>query len=155
MRPFSTSWAFFAPPINVSGNDNVIWLVCGALNRLSNMVDAAGTTKYAYRAGNQLWTEDGPFTSDTATNTYVNRKRVALSLQQPTGLWTNGFGWDLAGRLTNVTSKAGAFGYGHSALYAGYSGRLVQRVSLPSGAHVTNFYDTERGRFVIMCTSWI
>jgi hypothetical protein len=49
-------------------------------------------------------TEGGLFTSDTVTNTYSSRRRVGLSLQQPTGLWTNGFGWDLAGRLTNVTS---------------------------------------------------
>ena len=63
------------------------------------MVDGVGTTKYTYTAGNQLLTEDGPFASDTVTNTYSNRKRVALSLQQPTGRWTNGFGWDVAGRL--------------------------------------------------------
>ena len=40
---------------------------------MTNMVDAAGTTKYTYTAANQLLTEDGPFTSDTVTNTYVNR----------------------------------------------------------------------------------
>jgi len=75
------------------------------------------------------------------TNTYVNRLRTALGLQQATGLWTNGFGWDLAGRLTNVTSAAGAFGYTYTALYSGYSGRLVQQLGLPSGACVTNLYD--------------
>jgi len=32
-------------------------------------------------------------------------------LQQPTGLWTNGFIWDAAGRLTNATSRAGSFVY--------------------------------------------
>src|SRR5205823_6263025 len=31
-----------------------------ALNRLVNMVDASGTTAYAYTKGNQLFTEDGP-----------------------------------------------------------------------------------------------
>jgi RHS repeat-associated protein len=55
------------------------------------MVDAAGTTVYGYSAGGQLWTEDGPFDSDTVTNTYQNRLRVALSLGQPTGAWTNAF----------------------------------------------------------------
>jgi len=49
---------------------------------------------YAYTTGNQLWTEDppspglwrarGPFASDTVTNTYVNRLRTGLALQQPT-----------------------------------------------------------------------
>ena len=86
-------------------------------------------------------TEDGPFASDTVTNTYSNRERVALALQQPTGLWTNGFGWDLAGRLTNVTSPAGAFGYTYAALDSGFSGRLIQQLSLPNGAYITNFYD--------------
>ena len=43
--------------------------------------------------------------------------------------------------MTNVTSAAGAFGYTHTALYSGYSGRLVQQLGLPSGAYVTNLYD--------------
>ena len=64
--------------------------------RLASMVDASGTTVYAYTIGGHLWTEDGPFASDTVTNTYVNRQRVALALAQPTGFWTNGFGYDLA-----------------------------------------------------------
>src|SRR5262249_16321685 len=33
------------------------------LNRLTNMVDAVGTTKYTYASGGQLLTEDGPFAS--------------------------------------------------------------------------------------------
>src|SRR5205814_2888858 len=80
------------------------------LNRLTNMVDASGTNKYTYTVGGLLYTEDGPFASDTVTNTYVNRLRTALSLQQATGAWTNGFIYDAAGRLTNVTSQAGSFG---------------------------------------------
>ena len=111
------------------------------LNRLTNMVDAAGTTKYVYTAGNQLLSEDGPFASDTVTNLYVNRLRTALGLQQPTGQWTNGFGWDEAGRLSGVTSPAGTMDYTHTALYEGYAGRLVQQLGLPSGAYVTNLYD--------------
>ena len=35
--------------------------------RITNMVDAAGTTAYAYAAGGNLLTEDGPWTSDTVT----------------------------------------------------------------------------------------
>jgi len=34
------------------------------LNRLTNMVDASGTNRYTYTAGNQLLTEDGPWTTD-------------------------------------------------------------------------------------------
>ena len=44
-----------------------------SLERWLNMVDAAGSTKYTYTAGNQLLTEDGPFASDTLTNTYCKR----------------------------------------------------------------------------------
>jgi hypothetical protein len=43
------------------------------------------------------------------TNTYVNRLRTGLSLQQPSGSWTNGFAYDAARLLTNVTSQAGSF----------------------------------------------
>ena len=82
-----------------------------SLNRLTNMVDGSGTNKYTYASGGQLWTEDGPFASDTVTNSYSNRLRTALSLAQPTGAWTNGFGYDPAKRLTNVTSQAGSFTY--------------------------------------------
>src|SRR6266576_1621481 len=78
-----------------------------ALNRPTTMIDAVGTTAYGYAAGGQLWTEDGPWSSDTVTNSYNNRLRTALSLAQPTGRWTNGFGYDAAKRLTNVTSQAG------------------------------------------------
>src|SRR6266853_5172831 len=56
-------------------------------------------------------TEDGPWASDTVTNTYNNRFRNALSLQQPTGAWTNGFGFDEFARLTNVISPAGTSSY--------------------------------------------
>src|SRR5206468_1184925 len=78
-------------------------------------VDGIGTTIYTYSAAGQLLTEDGPWASDTVTNTYSSRLRVALGLQQPTGAWTNGFIYDPASRLTNVTSQAGTFAYRYSA----------------------------------------
>ena len=106
------------------------------------MVDSLGTTRYTYDAAGQLLTEDGPFTSDTVTNTYSNRRRVGLSLQQPTGrldqrLWL-GPGWpadqrDLAGGCVRLQPTR--------PLDADYSGRLVQQLGLPSGATITNLYD--------------
>lgn len=63
----------------------------GIVNRVTNMVDAGGTTTYSYTAGGQLWTEDGPWSNDTVTNTYTYRMRTGLALQQPTGVWSNGF----------------------------------------------------------------
>jgi len=73
------------------------------------------------------------------TNTYLNRLRSALSLQQPTGAWTNGFIYDPAKRLTSVTSAAGSFGY---QLAATAPSRLPIKISLPNAAYITNIYDS-------------
>ncbi len=110
-----------------------------ALNRLQKMVDAAGTNTYSYTTGGLPWTEGGVFASDTVTNGYTNRKRVGLALQQPAGAWTNRFAYDGGGRLTNVTSQAGSFGYGYLAASAS---ALPFRTSLPNTANITNAYDS-------------
>ena len=115
-------------------------LAYDALNRVTNQVDAAGTTRYTFTDDGQLFTEDGPFTSDTLTNLYhssVPGLRIGFSLQQSSGTWTNGFGYDAARRLTNVTSPAGAFSY----QYVGAS-RLVGKILEPSNAYITNYYDS-------------
>lgn len=109
-----------------------------ALNRLTNMVDAVGTNKYTYSASGQLVTEDGPFDSDTVTNIYWNRLRVNMNLQQPTGVWTNAFGYDPAGRLWDVISPAGEFDYSYQ---DGSASRLVQKLLLPNTSYITNTYD--------------
>jgi RHS repeat-associated protein len=108
------------------------------LNRVSTMVDAVGTTVYSYTAGGQLLTEDGPFSSDTVTNTYQNRLRVGLGLQQPTGNWTNGFIEDVSGRVTNVTSQAGTFSYFYP---SGKASLLTAGILLPNTAYITNSFD--------------
>jgi RHS repeat-associated protein len=102
------------------------------------MVDGIGTTKYTYSAGNQLLTEDGPFANDTVTNTYLNRLRTGLSLQQPTGVWTNGFAFDAARRLTNVISPAGSFVY--QFVPSGVA-HHPSRVTLPNTSYITNTFD--------------
>jgi RHS repeat-associated protein len=112
-----------------------------ALDRLTNMVDSVGTTVYSYTAVGQLLSEDGPFASDTVTNGYLNRLRTALSLQQPTGFWTNGFIWDGARRMTNVTSQAGAFAYTLGG--AGSASPLTKKILLPNTAYITNVFDAE------------
>ncbi len=108
------------------------------LNRLTNMVDASGTTKYTYTVGNQVLTEDGPFASDTVTNTYANRLRINLALQQASGVWTNAFAYDAARRLTDVVSPAGTFLYGYPASSATLH---PSRLTLPNAAYITNAYD--------------
>lgn len=110
-----------------------------ALNRVTNMVDAVGTTKYAYAAGGQLYTEDGPWSNDSVTNYYFNRLRTNLSLAQPTGVWTNKFGYDAARRLTSVVSPAGTFSYTLGA--AGAASPLVKKLALPNTSYITNTHD--------------
>jgi RHS repeat-associated protein len=109
------------------------------MNRMTNMIDAVGTTKYTYTAAGRLFTEDGPFTSDTVTNFYWNGLRTNLHLAQPTGKWTNGFAYDAAKRLTNVTSPAGAFDYTLGAASA--ASFLIKKLALPNTSYITNAYD--------------
>ena len=84
-----------------------------ANNRLTNMVDAAGTTRYAYADWGGLLSEDGPWDHDTITYGYTtNRMRSRATLLQPNAAdWIQSYAYDAAGRLTNITSPAGAFGY--------------------------------------------
>ena len=118
-------------------NDGSVSYAYDPLNRLINMLDAVGTTVYTYASGGERFTEDGPFASDTVTNVYLYRQRVGLGLQQPTGRWTNSFGYDTAKRLTSVGSPAGAFGYTYDTQQLG----LVDKVTLPTGSIITNRYD--------------
>ena len=109
-----------------------------AMNRLTNLVDAVGTTAYAYDAAGQLLNEGGLWLNDTVSYTYANRLRTGLSVLAPNAsAWTQGYGYDSARRLTNVVSLAGGFGYAYD------STRQLQvaRLSLPNGAYVTNGYD--------------
>jgi hypothetical protein len=103
------------------------------------MVDAAGTTKYTYYAGGLLNSEDGPWSSDTVTYTYNNRLRASLSLQQPSGTWTNGYTWDATNRLSTETSSAGTFVYSYK---AGQASSLPIKLALPNSSYITNTYDT-------------
>jgi YD repeat-containing protein len=77
-----------------------IQLAYDALYLVTNMIDAAGTTRYTYYLGGQLNTEDGPWASDMVTYTYNNaRLREGLTLQQPSGSWTQSYLYDTAKRL--------------------------------------------------------
>ena len=108
-----------------------------ALNRVTNRVDAAGTTAYTYHLNGQLLTEDNPWTYDTVTYGYNNaRLRNCLILQQPTGYWTNGFTYDAAQRLSTATSPAGTYTY----TYKG-AGTLVTNLALPNSSRITNAFD--------------
>jgi YD repeat-containing protein len=67
-----------------------------ALNRVTSMVDAVGTTVYAYDAVGQVLSEDGPWTDDTVSYTYTNRLRIGMSLLSPDGTaWGQSYAYDL------------------------------------------------------------
>ncbi len=82
-------------------------------------------------------------------NTYSNRRRVALSLQQLSGSWTNGFTWDSAGRMSAVTSPAGESDYNHTkneltnAFGATDSYDANGNLTSGTNGHVVNVYDDE------------
>jgi YD repeat-containing protein len=116
-----------------------------ALNRVTNMVDAAGTTTNAYWAGGRLKIEDGPWASDTVSYGYNGvGLRSSLTNQQPTGNWIQTYGYDAAKRLTNVTSQAGTFSYQYSSGIGGASSAsaLIQKLSLPNSSYITNTFDS-------------
>jgi YD repeat-containing protein len=74
------------------------------------------------------------------TNLYNSaRLRSGLILAQSTGTWTNGFGYDAAHRLTNVTSTAGTFSY---AYLDSQPSTLIKKLSLPNTSYITNVYDS-------------
>ena len=107
---------------------------------MTNMVDAAGTNKYTYTIAGRLFTEDGPWASDTVTNFYNNGLRTNLTLAQPIGSWSNIFGYDAARRLTSVKSPAGTFTYTLGG--AGPASPLIKKLALPNTSYITNTYDS-------------
>jgi len=114
-----------APGFDLNGNLTTVNYPAGktdltysydALNRMTNLVDAVGTTKYRYAHG-LLATEDGPWCSDTVSLSYHNsRERSQLVLIQPTGnAWTNRYVWDADHRLSTMASSAGTHTYTYDA----------------------------------------
>jgi RHS repeat-associated protein len=125
--------------INYSTNTDIS-LSYNAVNRLTNMVDAAGTTRYTYTSAGDLLTEDSPWSSDTVTYSYhstVPHLRVGLSLQQPASSWAQTYGYDASKRLQTVTGGPGTFTY----TYKG-AGRLWTNLALPNSSRITNAYDS-------------
>jgi RHS repeat-associated protein len=109
------------------------------LNRLTNMVDSAGTTRYTYTTASQLQTEDGPWASDTITYGYTSRLRTSLSVQAPNAsTWSQSYTYDDASRLKTLTSPAGAFVYNYDPV----RNLEVAGLNLPNNAYVTNAYDS-------------
>jgi len=64
--------------------------------------------------------------------------QTALSLSQPSGSWSQSYGYDSQWRMTNIVSPAGAFAYSYNFQPAS---SLVSQILLPNGASITNSYD--------------
>jgi RHS repeat-associated protein len=106
-----------------------------ALNRLTNIVDAAGTTTRSYTPAGFLASEGGLWSADTANFSYTNRLLASLSIGSS---WNQNYSYDLERRLVSISSSAGNFGYGYNVAPAS---ALISAISLPNGASVTNSYD--------------
>ncbi|HEV7925252.1 MAG TPA: RHS repeat-associated core domain-containing protein [Verrucomicrobiae bacterium] len=114
------------------------------MNELTSMSDAIGTTSFTYTPGHQLASENGPWASDTVSYTYTDRLRTALDLQQPNAsAWVQDYSYDLAGRMTGITSPAGTFSYSYSPGVGApnTASSLISKLALPNGAWITNTYD--------------
>jgi RHS repeat-associated protein len=108
------------------------------LGRLTNLVDAVGLTAFQHHRGGSLSQETGPWANSQLTNTYHLGRRTALRLTQPGGAWTNGFTYDLAGRLAAVVSPAGPFDYRYA---DGSASPLLTGIGLPNGAQIAYEHD--------------
>src|SRR5712671_6706760 len=110
------------------------------------MVDGIGTTAYSWTSFGALASEDGPWASDTVSLTYDNgRRRSGLNLQAPNASdWVQSYGYDGGGRISTLISAAGTFTYqsptGVDPTVTSGSA-LVQKLSLPNGAYITNSFD--------------
>ena len=70
-----------------------------ALNRLSTMLDAVGTTTFGYTPAGQLQSENGPWANDSVTYTYAQGLRTAMSLNSQPSTINFSYGYDSAWRM--------------------------------------------------------
>jgi len=125
-----------------------ISLTYDEMNRVSQMQDGLGTTRYTYDSAGRLLTEDGPWSTDTIVYTYYpNGLRRTMSIEQPNGSpWVVTYSYDAAHRLTNVVSPSGSFSLSFTNVGGALTpGNLLRAIGLPNGGHITNDYDL-RGR---------
>ncbi len=106
-----------------------------ALNQLTNMVDAAGTTARRYTPAGLLASEGGLWTGDTVSIGFTNQLRTSLTIGSS---WNQSYGYDLERRLVSLSSPAGAFNYNYNFQPAS---ALITEIGLPNGSYITNFYD--------------
>ena len=115
-----------------------------AMRRLTNMVDASGTHHFRYFLGGQLEYEDGPWTNDTVSLSFLGGFREYLNLKQHSGAdWVQFHQTDGLGRWQDITNNnTGIFAYHQqlAATPAALSG-TVRQLDFPNGAVLTNGLD--------------
>jgi RHS repeat-associated protein len=120
-------------PVNPS-----VSMAYDAMNRLTNMIDGIGAASYSFDPGGRLLSEGGLWTDGAVSYTYNNRLRSSLKVSAPNASsWVQTYSYDGAKRLTNVVSPAGSFAY----LYDPTRAAAVGKITLPSGAFITNVFD--------------
>jgi YD repeat-containing protein len=105
------------------------------INELIAMSDAVGTTAFTYTEGQQLASETGPWSDDAVNYTYYDRLRTVLNLEQPeAAAWVQDYSYDLAYRMTGITSPAGTFSYTYNTGTGGTSAAssLISKIALPN-----------------------
>jgi YD repeat-containing protein len=55
--------------------------------------------------------------------------------------WSQSYAWDAARRLSSISSPAGSFNYDYTTVGDPGPGTLVQKLTLPNGAYITNSFD--------------
>jgi RHS repeat-associated protein len=75
--------------------------------------------------------------SDSISYGYNQGHRTNLNLTEPSGSWSETYGYDSFWRFATITSPAGTFGY----QYVLGAQSLVAGISLPNGSLITNSFD--------------
>ena len=128
---------------------NVTYAVNSALvlqydanNQLTKMIDGLGTSQFSYTAAGQLASEDGPWVNDFVNLTYANRQRASIALQQPNAsTWQQTYTYDIAMRLTGISSPDGAYAYSYSPSLPYSVTPIPAKLTFPSLAAINYSYD--------------
>lgn len=117
----------------IMATDVVIYLSYDILGRITNRIDAVGSTVLSYGSGIHLESVDGPFQNDAITYTYDGDLKASVSLN---GTQLIEYVWDEMDRLLSLSNQEGAFEYAYDG-----AGRLPVHIQYASGADAVLGYD--------------
>ncbi len=125
--------------INYNGSTPDVSFTYDALNRITEMRDGIGLTKFEYTPDGRLKSEDGPWAQDELEWGYESGYRSRFSVGFGNGKWTQSYGYDLVGRLKTVNGPAGAYRYQYP---TGKATRNWNTRDLPGGGSVSRQFDS-------------